>query len=171
MNLPPIIPLESMPGADSAEKWKVYLDRIYEIFCRDVANAHLRFRGLPVRCRYHEPYEGKHASFWHLMSEGTVEAHRTPDLDRCARIPWIAPVIRHADDVTIVRTWEHERVTTHGRKIRIPLWLFQHDYAVILEPREDYCLLVTTYCVRPGQKLKFEKEWQAWTARKSRGRV
>lgn len=171
MNLPPVIRIDEMSGADTAEKWKTYLEVVYGVFRRDVAEAQLRFQGLPVRCRYHEPYQGKHASFWHLMSEGTDEAARTPDLERCARIPWIAWVVRHADDVTLVRWWRQERVTSHGRKLRIPLWLFDHDYAVILEPRTDCCLLVTTFCVLPGQKLKFEKEWNAWSAQKSRGRV
>ena len=171
MNLPAVILIEQMAGADSTAKWKVYLDHIYGVFCQEIANAQLRFRGLPVKCRYHEPYDGKHASFWHLISEGRIEADRTPDLDRCARIPWIAPVIHHADDAAHVHSWEHERVTSRGRKTRVVLWLFQHDYAVILEPREEYCLLITTYCVQPGQKQKFEREWQTWTAQKSRGRV
>lgn len=171
MNLPPVILLETMPGVDTAEKWKNYLEEIYGLFCRDVVDAHLRFQSLPVKCRYHEPFQGKHASFWHLMSEGAEEDERTPNFDRCARIPWIAWVIRHADDPTLVRWWKHERVTNHGRKIRVPLWLFEHDYAVILEPRPDCCFLITTFCVRPGQKLRFEKEWTAWQAQKSRGRV
>lgn len=171
MSLPPVIRLETMPGVDTAEKWKVYLERIYDIFCRDVAGGRLRFQGLPIRCRYHEPYQGKHASFWRMMSEGAVESERTPDLERCARIPWIGWVIRHADDSTFVRWWQHERATKHGRKTRVPLWLFEHDYAVILEPRADYCLLVMSYCVRPDQKLMFEKEWAAWKAKNGRGRV
>ncbi len=163
MTLPALVSLEDMPGADSAAKWPVYLECIYHIFRKQVVEAGLIFQGLPIKCRYQKPYAVKHASFWHLMSEGEIEEQRTPDFDRCARIPWIAPVIGHADDPSVVRWWKHDRATTRGTKIRVVLWLFQHDYAVILEPREGCCFLITTYCVRPGQKLKFEKEWKAWT--------
>ena len=171
MTRPSVIRLEEMHGADSVEKWRAYLEVIYEVFCSNVARARLTFQGLPIKCRYHEPYEGKHASFWHLMSEGLVEAERTPDLERCARIPWIAWVIQNANDPKLVRWWETERATSHGRKTRIPLWLFGDDYAVILEKRPQFYLLITTYCLRSHQKAKFAKEWTAWQAGKSRGRV
>jgi hypothetical protein len=164
MNLPPLISFEDFPGADSAAKWPLYVNQIYDVFCQEVAHAKLSFRGLPIKCRYEKPYEGKHASFWHLMSEGQVEEDRTPDLARCARIPWIAEVIRHADDLNFVRCLDQYRETSRGRKKRVALWVYKQDYAIILEPRENCCFLITTYCVRPGQKLKFEKEWRASNA-------
>lgn len=170
MSRPDPVHLQDMPGADTAEQWKAYLDCVYEIFRREVARDGLTFQGLPIKCRYQVPYDGKHASFWHLMSEGSVEADRTPDLERCARIPWIAWVIQHADDPALVRWWETERNTSHGRKTRVPLWLHGEDYVVILEKRPDFYLLITTFCLLPGQKIKFAKEWADWEAKKSRGR-
>lgn len=98
------------------------------------------------------------------MSEGKDEAARTPDLERCARIPWIAPIIQNADDATSVRWWENERTSSHGVKTRVPLWLFEHDYVVILEKREEFYLLITTYCLRPRQVEKFAQEWAEWNA-------
>lgn len=164
MNLPPQLSVEGFPGADFAERWKAFLEGIYQVFLRDVAHGNLQFQGKPVKCRYHEPYAGKHFSFWHLMSEGKEEVDRTPDLERCARIPWIAPVIRNADDAAHVRWWENERPSSRGLKTHVPLWLFQHDYVVILEKREDFYLLITTYCLRPRQVAKFDQEWQEWNA-------
>jgi hypothetical protein len=98
------------------------------------------------------------------MSEGREEQDRVPDLERCARIPWIAPVIQNADDAAHVRWWENERSSSRGVKTHVPLWLFEHDYAVILEKRPDFYLLLTTYCLRPRQVEKFEQEWQEWNA-------
>ena len=46
----------------------------------------------------------------------------------------------------------------------VPLWLFEHDYVVILEKREAFYLLITTYCLRPRQVEKFEQEWREWNA-------
>jgi len=165
--LPPLVLLEEMPGRDSTEKWRLYLDCIYEVFCCEVANAQLKFRGLPVRCRYHEPYDGKHFSFWHLISEGRIEEDRTPDLERCCRIKWIGWIIGNADDSVLIRSWETERSTRRGRRTRIPLWLYSEDYVVILEKRANFYLLITSYCVLPGQKKKFEKEWADWIAYKA----
>jgi hypothetical protein len=90
MSLPRKIIVDEFPGADYAERWKAFLEAIYLIFEQTLANGGLRFQGLPVKCRYHPPYNGKHSSFWHLMSEGKVEDERTPDLERCARISWIS---------------------------------------------------------------------------------
>jgi hypothetical protein len=101
------------------------------------------------------------------MSEGKAEEERTPDLERCARIPWIAWVIRNADKPKVVRWWENERSTSHGLKTRVPLWFVEQNYVVILEKRDDFYLLVTTYCLRDHQIKKFQKEWTAWTAKKA----
>jgi hypothetical protein len=169
MNLPPKLCVEDFPGADYAGRWKAFLEAIYQVFLRDVAYGGLKFRGKPVKCRYHEPYESKHYSFWHLMSEGGEEAERAPDLERCARIPWIASVIQNAGNAKFVRWWENERSSSRGVKTHVPLWLVEHDYVVILEKRPDFYLLITTYCLRSRQIEKFEKEWMEWTARKGRG--
>jgi hypothetical protein len=164
MNLPPKLSVGDFPGADYAERWKAFLEGIYQVFLRDVAHGGLQFQGKPVKCRYHEPYDGKHFSFWHLMSEGKEEDERIPDLERCARIPWIAPIIQNADDAAHVRWWENERASSRGSKTHVPLWLFEHDYVVILEKRADFYLLITTYCLRPRQVEKFDQEWQEWNA-------
>lgn len=94
-----------------------------------------------------------------------TEQERTPDLERCARIPWIAPVIQNADDAASVRWWENERSSSRGLKIHVPLWLFEHDYAVILEKRPDFYLLITTYSLRSRQIERFEQEWNEWNGK------
>ena len=170
MTLPPKFRVEDFPGADYAERWKAFLDGIYQVFLRDVVHGGLRFQDKPVRCRYHEPCDGKHYSFWHLMSEGKEEQARTPDLERCARIPWIATVIRNAADAAHVRWWENKRASSRGVKTHVPLWLFEQDYVVILEKRLDFWLLITTYCLRPRQVDKFAEEWAEWNSQNGRGR-
>ena len=162
MSLPALLRVEDFPGADYAEKWKAFLEAIYQVFLQQVVRGGLRFQGLPVRCRYHPPYDGKHAAFWHLMSEGKVEEDRTPDLERCARMRWIAWVIQNADNPQIVRWWKTERTTSHGTKTRVPLWFVEGSYTVILEKRPAYYLLITTYCLKPNQLRRFQQEWDAW---------
>ncbi len=170
MPLPALKRVEDFPGADYAEKWRAFLEDIYAVFCDTVVDAKLTFQGCPVRCRWHEPFDGKHASFWHAISEGRVETDRTPDLERCARMAWIQWVICHADDPAHVLWWENERSSKHGRSTHVPLWLFNENYAVILQKRrnqetdETFYLLVTTYCLKPNRAQSFQKEWEAWGA-------
>jgi hypothetical protein len=166
MSLPALIRPEQFPGADFVEKWHACLDTIYHIFETEIANAGLRFQGRPVRCRYHPPHEGKHMSFWHLIQEGPVEQNRTPDLERCARIRWVPWVLANANNQNIIRWWENQRTSQHGSKTHVPLWLFSEQYAVILEKRADFYLLLTSYCLTPHRTATFEKEWSAWCAAK-----
>lgn len=167
MNLPPILSIKEFPGADYVERWEAFLEAIYQVFLRNVAHGDLKFQGKPVKCRFNPPYEGKHYSFWHLISEGKGETERTPDLERCRRILWIAWVIQNSNDPKVIRWWENQRSTVRGLKTHVPLWFVEQNYVVILEKREDYYLLITTYCLRGQQLEKFEKEWQTWTAKKT----
>jgi hypothetical protein len=52
----------------------------------------------------------------------------------------------------------------------VPLWFVQQNYAVILEKRAGYFLLVTTFCLKPYQVRKSRREWEEWNAPKSRDR-
>ena len=171
MTPPHMLRVEDFPGADYAERWKAFLEGIYQVFLREVANGGLHFQGKPVQCRYHPPYAGKHAAFWHLLSEGKTEGDRTPDLERCARVPWIAWAIQNAENPKAARWWENERSTPRGLKTHVPLWLFEHDYVVILERRPAFYLLVTTYCLRARQIEKFQREWAEWTAKNAEAAI
>ena len=160
--IPNLTPFAQVPGIDVSVRWKNYVEQIYDIFSREVVNGHLTYKGLPIRCRYHEPYDGKHFTFWHLISEGEAEEDRTPDFERCERISWISWIIRNAKNQNLIRSWENERITSRGKKTMVPLWLVSADYVVILEKRADYYLLITSYCIEPHRKARFEQEWKEW---------
>jgi len=55
MSLPPKLSVGDFPGEDYAERWKAFLEGIYQVFLKEVACGGLRFQGLPVKCRYHPP--------------------------------------------------------------------------------------------------------------------
>ena len=164
---PPLLDLNQCAGSDTAERWKAHLEQIYQVFVDEVANGGLSYQGLPIKCRFHPSYDNKHGSFWHLMSEGRDEEERTPDLERCARMRWIAGVADYVSNPAMVRCWENTRSTAHGLKTRTVLWLYSHRYALILERREGFFLLITTYCVRSRQAERFEQEWRAWEIKKT----
>jgi hypothetical protein len=169
MPLPGLIHLDDCLGADTATKWPVYIETLYQVFCDALVDANLQFQGCPVKFRFNEPYDGKHSSFWHAITEGPVEENRAPDLERCCRIAWIAWVIQNADDPAHVRWWENQRPNSkHGTNTNVPLWLFNEDYAVVLQKREDartgatFYFFVTSYCLKSGRRQQFLREWEAW---------
>jgi hypothetical protein len=93
-----------------------------------------------------------------LISEGSGEADRIPDIRRCERIRWPRPIIDNGNE-PVVKIWENER---KGEK-RICLWLENQDYLVILAKRSNYILPWTAYMVtKPHQKRKLQQEYEAF---------
>ncbi len=134
LTMPPQIPFDG--------DWSSYIEQIYNLFSNDIFLSGLRFRGLPIQLRNNPEYQGKEFGFWHLVSEGKEEENRTPDLERCKRITWIAHMIRnHAHQG--VSCWPERRGTTEEWVI----WNEVEDYVVVLSARRDYWLLKTAYLV------------------------
>jgi len=144
---------------DSFENdWAKYLQAIYTVFLEDFVQNTPVFRGKRLGLKKYPEYDGKSATFWHFISEGSVEAERTPDLRRCERIGWPSPIINHSTD-PLVRCWETVR---KGDK-RIILWLVAVDYVVVLSERKGYLIPWTAYIIKyPHAKAKLEREYQAY---------
>ena len=150
--LPDLIPLASYGG-----NWEQYLEAIYAVFKRDFVDSKPVFTGKRMGLKK-VPYEkGKEATFWHLISAGSVEADRTIDFERSARIAWPRPVIdAHAD--TKIRCWTNKR----GRENRILLALDDFSYVVVLADRGEYILPWTAYPVEMTYKRdKLRREYEA----------
>jgi hypothetical protein len=129
--------------------WPPYEEQLYEIFRRTLITSGLTFRGLRVSCRYHPPTRGKHAVFWHLISDGKDEEERIPDLRRCERLAWIAWIILNFETCAEIITWRNRR---KGSEHVILLHTVER-YVVVLEEREKYCLLVTAYLVKGDRRF------------------
>ena len=136
--LPNLLQLNDYNG-----NWKNYQQAVYQEFLDSIVNK-LTFLGLPVSCRYFEPINGMHRSFWHLITENPDRSkndeERTPDMRRCERIKWIAHIITYCNDCKI-SCWENKR---KGNK-NIVIWLESENYMIILSKRKDYYLLTTAY--------------------------
>lgn len=99
-SLPPLIPLDDFHG-----NWEQYVDKLYQIFLKEVVNAQLTFQGLPVHVRFQPMVDGKGFGFWHIISEGPKENKRTPDLRRCERLRWIPWMIKNVEHAELIRWW------------------------------------------------------------------
>lgn len=147
--------------------WSAYEDAIYDVYLKTVARAGLRFQGHPVQVRFRPETKKKGYGFWHLISEAPSqdnrnEEDRIPDLDRCARVRWVAWCIVNAGEDGF-SWWENTRkAETH-----VIIWAEAHDFAVVLAKRftaagPRYYLLKTAYCLRSRTIAKFAKERDAY---------
>jgi hypothetical protein len=160
--VPPLIDL-----ADHGGDWPRYIDAVYAQYLTDLGGRKVAFRGRPVVLRVHPEVDGKGSGFWHCTSEGSLEADRVPDLDRCKRIAWIRPVIEN-EAAESVQYWVEKR----GGQVDHILW-FREEYVVILSERgtrsdggPDAYLLKTAFCtLRPHEKRK--KRQACETAKKA----
>lgn len=151
---PPIVPFDG--------DWSAYLDSIYELYLAGIVRTPIHLHGKPVRARYNPDTAGKGFSFWHVISEGDTEDQRTPDLRRCERIRWIAWIIdRAANGDAQLLSWRSQRTLSRGTKERLVLFCDVNMYAVVLEERETYFLLITAYPVSDRRASKLRAEWSA----------
>lgn len=156
--LPPLILLSDCGG-----NWDDYLDTVYKVFVGDFVKSKPLYQGRRLGLKRHPVVDGKEATFWHLISEGSVEQDRTPDIRRMERIAWPRPMIENAverADAVVVKVWRNIRGTNDTR---ILLWTESEQYLVVLADRGDYILPWTAYQVtRSHQQRKLQKEYEEY---------
>ncbi len=159
--LPPLVLL-----VDSAGDWKAYENVLYEWFTADFLQSKPAWPGKRVGIKRHPVIQGKEATFWHFISEGSTEADRLPDMARCQRIRWPRPAMeafanrRPAEGDRIV-WWKNER----RGEWRYVLALPDFSYLMIVAEREDYVLPWTQFPVdRSHQREKYQREYLAFWA-------
>ena len=144
--------------SDYEGNWERYVNALYGYFKRDFVESKPTFRGKKLGLKKHSVEQGKEATFWHFISEGSNEDDRVPDLRRCERIRWPRPIIEKADE-PVVKVWGNKR----GSDKRILLWLEKQEYLVILAERKGYLLPWTAYIVTENhRKKKLQKEYEAY---------
>ena len=148
MELPP---LEEFSG-----DWQTYEDAIYDIYQGCVIRNDLRFNNLPVRPRYTPETKGKHFGFWHIISEGSVDEDRAPDIRRCERIRWVSWVIENCFESPEISWWQEKR----NNRLEIVIWIEVEEYVVVLSERRDYWLLKTSYLATKSGKIKQLKKYR-----------
>ena len=162
-------PPDLMPLNDYGGNWAVYEDAIYAEYLATVAHAGLRFLGEQVKVRFHPETKKKGYGFWHLISEAPSKKNRNendriPDLNRCARIRWVAWCIQNVDSIGFCY-WENQR----GSETHVVIWAEIHDFAVVLAKRQTedglrYYLLKTAYCLQPHRRKSFIMERDTYRA-------
>jgi len=155
--MPPDWLPELMLFDDYQGDWTGYIDEVYACFERDFVLDRPMYRGARLGVKRHPLIDGREATFWHIVSEGTVEAERIPDMRRCERVRWPRAIIEHCDEPCI-KIWEN----TRRNERRILLWFEEQEYLVVLADRRGYTLFWTAYTVtQDHSKRKLQREYEA----------
>ena len=162
-DLPELVEMDSFDG-DYVDRFKSYMDALYEIYKTEVAYGRLRFKGEKVNCQFRPETNGKHYAFWHMMQEdgshSGSEEDRNIDLERCQRIHWIAWMIQKAETDERIRVFPQ---TMRGGNRSWALWIPDEKYVVILWERNGYYLLKTAFVVQyKGTARNLERDWMAY---------
>lgn len=151
--LPLQVLLEDYGGA-----WNDYFDAVYKIFHEDFVLSKPIFKGKRLGLKRHPEYDGKSATFWHMISTGDNEIERVPDIRRCERIGWPKPIIDNSP-CPCLKVWAEPK----GNSQRIHIWFEGENYLVVLDARKDYILPWTAFHIEKNhQKEKYNKRWERY---------
>lgn len=151
--LPDLVYMEDFNG-----NWEHFFNAVYQFFEADFVNNKPTFKGKRLGLKRYPEYDGKSATFWHMISEGNNEAERTPDIRRCERIRWPKPIIENDNDPAL-KIWAEPR----GKNSRIHIWFEDEGYLVVLDDRGEYILPWTAFYIeREHQKKKYNKRWNKY---------
>ncbi|HRD73187.1 MAG: hypothetical protein E6Q27_08955 [Aeromicrobium sp.] len=163
--LPGLLLLEDYGG-----DWTRYVEALHQRFLTDFVASKPGWRGKDVRLKRHPEYDGKSATFWHMISEGATEADRTPDMRRCERIAWPRPIMDEHDGAAPGKTacrvlwWTEMR----GTETRFHLAPDDFSYVVVVADRGDFVLPWTAYYVEFAyRREKLRKKWRDFWSQKS----
>lgn len=143
--------------ADHGE-WAAYEAALYECFVLDFIQSRPVYRGTPLALKRMPITKGKEATFWHIISDGSVEEDRLINTRRCERVRWARAVIENST-APEVKMW----VSKKNNEDRIHLWVEGDDFVVVIADRGTYLLFWTAYCVdREHQRQKLRREFAAY---------
>ena len=148
---------------DSIGVWSDYLERLHQQFIHDFVHSVPIWGNKRVALKRHPEYEGKSATFWHMISTGDDEVERLPDFRRCERIAWVRCMIDRFSEVphkldNQVIWWKEKRGAKEWRYV---LALSDFSYMVIVTDRSEYVLPWTAYYIEyEHQRRRYKKKWQ-----------
>jgi len=149
---------EWLPPLLTINQWTPdIIDILYGIFERDFKKTQPLYDNQIVWF-FPEREHGREIVFWHLITETDhSEGIRVPDYCRARRLPWTRKVIESHGRPEIL-AWDY--VEGNG-SIKTYVWLYKHDYIVILKKYSDGSRrLLTAYCILfPNYRRKLKKKY------------
>jgi len=155
--LPDLITMNDFGG-----DWQDYDNFLYEVFRGDFIKNNVFFRGKIVRVRHSPEINDKIQGYFHVTSENSSKSNdpndRIPDLRRCERISWIRKLIENhgckKGCCSLPKTW----VEDYKGKDRWHILLENYKFLVVLEERERYFLLITSFYLESDSQIRKKLE-------------
>lgn len=149
--IPELIELDNYNG-----DYKQYENAVYDLYNITFENHQFYFKGKRIVHKKYPLYKNRSGTFWHIISNGTQEETRLPDLRRYERIQWPAYILSYCQtNCDKLLIWENTRKGKH----RVVLWCQSIDYVVILDQKPEYYIFWTAYPVtysHTRRKLLYE---------------
>ena len=158
--------LPDLVERDAFNDWQAYEDELYKIFRETIVDGYPVFKGRPVRIRRHPMEYDREEAFWHVTCQDYAkDGKRLPDPRRCERIRWVRAFIDNCEccretcrECDGMLMWS----APYKSGQRVKILLEEEHYVVILEPRDNYVLLITAYYIDHEHSLrKMLKEYDA----------
>ncbi len=135
-----------------------YKEALYTIFKRDFIDNDVFYHGKKVDIIHEKLFEDKERSFWHIISEGKEDIHRTPITWRAEVLPWTRPLIQ--EDGTCPEYKEWKKYHDKTKRDRYYIWCSAINFLVILEDRDTHFKLISAYPVHECKVKYYNKEYE-----------
>jgi len=140
-------------------------EMLYELFKRDfIDNDTYLANSIYVNPNFGTAIDGKEEIFWHVVTRKNEQTRKREfDEKRASRIEWIKKSIENHSNSEIKLFYFYE----NNHKIRLYLWVHNHDFLVILQKlgnTESY--IVTSFYIDNDRKRdKTQKKYDDYIAR------
>ena len=132
-----------------------FIETCYIHFKSDFVDSAPQFRNTRMGLKRLPARNGKEATFYHMTTTGTDEAHRTIEIDRSEHIRWARPVIENEGRPEL-RIWTERK---RGEN-RIHIWHHIENYVVVVSERNGYHVPWTAFYVNySNYHDKLERRW------------
>lgn len=129
-------------------KYKEYEDKLYCIFREMYLDSNIYYQRKPIKYRYVPKINDKEESFYHCTCKNYVKIEeREPDPNRMIRIKWIKYFIENYDCKFDCCNNKPLRWIEQYKNKNYRHYIYFKRYLVILEERENYCLLISGFYV------------------------
>ena len=137
----------------------------YEIFCQDFIKTQCFLNKILIDSKTHHKIQRENLeieeSFWHIISRKNGNL-RLFDEQRAKRIQWVKRIINDYDKPHIKMFYFYES----DARIRLYLWLYKHDFVVILEKiitKNNTAFIVTSFYIDNDRKRQsFEGKYASY---------
>ncbi len=143
--------------------FKLYFERVYEIFKNSFINSQPSYNGFKVFAQKHPEVDGIHRTFYHITHEGEIENDRKPDFRRMERIKFPKFCIDNYSHKDFL-IWE--KIVRNDNRIHI---LNEAErYLIVLTERKGFYLFWTAFYIEENHTIrKKKKEYEAYIKAKT----